>query len=74
MALHHRDYICTQILNDMKNIILAGMVALFTLSIASCGKGYDCECPSGTKLKVFAADEINAKGQCESQSNGRCTY
>ncbi len=58
----------------MKNIILVGLVALFTVSLTSCGKGYDCECPAGTKLKVFAADEINAKGQCEDQSNGRCTY
>jgi len=58
----------------MKNIILAGLVALFTIAITSCGKSYDCECPPGTTVKVFAADEINAKGQCESQSNGRCTY
>lgn len=58
----------------MKNIILVGLVALFTITLTSCGKGYDCQCPAGTKLKVFAADEINAKGQCESQSDGRCTY
>lgn len=57
----------------MKNLLLFGLFALFTVSLASCGKGYQCDCPAGTSLKVFAADEINAKGQCEDQSGGRCS-
>lgn len=64
----------TKFINDMKNFIVVGLLVFSSALITSCGKGYDCKCPSGTKLKVFAADEINAKGQCEDQSDGRCTY
>lgn len=58
----------------MKSPMLILALSLFSLGWISCGKGYDCKCPSGKKLKVYTTDELAARNQCIEQSNGLCHY
>lgn len=58
----------------MKGKTLIAALALISLGWISCGKGYDCKCPAGKKLKVFTTDEYSARNQCIQESNGLCHY
>lgn len=58
----------------MKNLILLGVFALSLVTLNSCGKLTQCECPPGKSLSVNGGDEHEIRSNCETKSDGDCTY
>lgn len=58
----------------MKKIILFAFLAFTMTSLSSCFKLTKCDCPPGKALSVNGSDEYEIRQNCETQSNGSCTY
>lgn len=57
----------------MKKQILIMLLTVFKVSLTSCLKIYECQCPPGTNLKVSTTGEAEAWNMCYEQSGKRCT-
>lgn len=57
----------------MKKFILFGVLAFSLTSFTSCMKEYTCECPAGSTATVKTTSKADAKEECETITNGRCT-
>jgi hypothetical protein len=58
----------------MKKIILLAFLAFSITSLSSCIKLTKCVCTPGKTLSVNGSDDYEIRQNCESQSNGACTY
>jgi hypothetical protein len=57
----------------MKKLILFGALACVLTSFTSCMKEYTCDCPAGSTATVKTVSKADAKEECETITNGRCT-
>lgn len=58
----------------MKKAILFCLLVCSMASFSSCVKLTKCDCPAGQSLSVNGNDDYEIRANCESKSNGMCTY